>query len=218
MRRASIPCCLLLSLGVVLAASPAAAWYVIAGAGESDVGLDGTGTGYNLGFGGSWPIAEGPFDVSAELAYVQRAGSQPMYFTSTESGLFLDDAKVRLHMIRPAFFGGVNLLQGTVVPRAYAGFSAGVKVSESWDKPEGETNQVYGYEDIDAEFHAGLSVGVGRFLLDFRYNHGLLEQLVVRDADNAGPWEKADDDLDGVETPEDGATVTSWQLGLAVGF
>lgn len=218
MRRASITCCLLLSLTVALLASPAAAWYVTAGAGESDVGLDGTGTGYNLGAGGSWLIGEGPFDVSAELAYVQRAGSQPMYFTSIESGLFLDDAEVRLHVVRPALFGGVNLVRRTVVLRAYAGFSAGVKVSESWDKPEGETNQVYGYEDIDAGVHGGMSVGVGRFRVDFRYNHGLLEQLVVRDADNTGGWDKASDDLEGVETPQDGAKVTSWQLGLAVDF
>lgn len=206
------------ALALVLAASPAAAWYVTAGAGESDVGLNDNGTGYTLGVGGSWPAQRGPWDVSAEVAYEQRAGSQPLYFSDPDRGVFLDEAAVTLHMLRPAFFGGVRLLQGPVVPRLYAGFSVLVKLGESWDKPAGETNRVYGYEDIDAELNLGLAVGVGRFFLDFRYNQGLLDQLVDLDADNAGPWEKAEDDLEGVEVPEDGAKVTSWQLGLGLEF
>jgi len=212
MIRAFFASCLLL----ILAATPAAAWYVTAGAGESDVGLHEKGTGYMVGLGETWPAASGPFDVSAELAYVQRAGSQPMYFTDQITTL--GDAKVQLHMVRPALFGGLRLMDGSVVPRVYVGLSAAVKMGESWDKPDGETNRVYGYEDVDVELHAGVSVGVGRFFVDFRYNHGLLEQLVDRDADNADPWVKAEGDLEGIEAPVDGDKVTSWQVGLGVGF
>ncbi|MCP4571625.1 MAG: PorT family protein [bacterium] len=218
MPRSSISGCLLLSFVMALAASPAGAWYVVAGAGESDVGLHENGTSYTIGGGESWPVGPGPFDISAELSYLQRAGSQPLIFTNGVLPYFVDEASVTVHMVRPAIFGGVRLLEGRVVPRLYAGFSASVKVAESWEKPVGETNRVYGYEDLDAELHAGLSVGVGRFAVDFRYNHGLRDQLVDRDADNAGSWDKAQDDLEGIATPEGGARATSWQVGLSVGF
>lgn len=211
--RALILCCLLVS-----AAPPAAAWYVTAGMGESDVGLDANGSTFDLGLGETWPVGTGPFEVTAELAYAQRAGSQPMWFTSTSSGLFAGEAEVTLHMVRPSVFGVLRLLEGRTVPRLYAGLSTPIKVSESWDKPDGETNVVYGYEDLDVEVHLGASVAVGRFGVDFRWNVGLLEQLVVRDADNTGGWTKAQVDPDAAATPENGATVSSWQLGLTVGF
>jgi hypothetical protein len=172
----------------------------------------------DLGLGETWTVGGGPFDVAAELAYAQRAGSQPMYFTSTSAGLFADEAAVTLHMLRPSFFCGLRVLEGKVVPRLYAGLSTPIKVSESWDKPAGETAVVYGYEDLDVEAHLGASLAVGRLGVDFRWNAGLLEQLVVRDADNAGGWTKTEVDPDAAKVPEDGAKVTSWQLGLTVAF
>lgn len=208
----------LISCLLLLLASPAAAWYVSAGGSESDVGLDEKRSGFFVGVGERWPRPDSHFDVAAELAYVQRAGSQPLIFTDGVLPAFRDDAEVRLHMLRPALFGGVTIPAGRVEPRLYTGFSVAVKLAESWTKPEGETNRVYGYEDIDAEMHLGVSVGVGRLFLDFRYNHGLLDQLVDRDFDNAGSWTKAGDDLAGVKTPEGGDNVSSWQVGAGFGF
>ena len=204
---------------LALAVLPAAAGAVEIHAGwvRADLGLDAQGDGFTAGVGGTWPLGTGSFDVTASGEYVVKRGSQPLMVGNPDLGLVRSDAEVTLRCLQPAAFVGFNVPLGAVRPRLYAGASISIKLDESWQRTPGATNRDYGYEDVDAAVHLGVQLRTGgRFFLDARYNHGLLEQVVDRDGDAAAT--KEFDPLTGAQVPEDGDTVSSYQLGVGVVF
>ncbi len=191
----------------------ARALQVTAGYTRSDVGLHEDGDGFTLAVGGNVLRRTGPVDLTVAVEYVQRAGTQPRYFSHPVEGLVLGDAEVKLHYLQPAVFAGVTMPLGGLAPRFYGGFSLALKVGEDWTQPAGETNGDLGYEDTDFLGHVGLSLGVNRFCLDFRYSFGFNSQLI----DGTHPVAKAAGD-DGVDDVEDGAKISGFQVGLGMGF
>ena len=208
---------------VLLAVSGAATgasaqWFVSGGMNRSDLGLNDTGDGFYVG-GGEIRLLPGEiFDVAWSLEYVQRRSSQPMIFDDPNRGPVFGEAETTLGYVQPAAMLGWRLGVGGFLLRPYAGASIAVKISEKWDKPDGSTNRVYSYEDIDVMVHGGVTLGWGRVMVDLRGSWGLLEQVIDRDYDNAGGWEKADDALAGVEVPQAGDKTSAVQVGLGLTF
>ena len=204
-------------LAAAVLPAAAAAVEIHAGWVHADLGLDGQGDGFTAGVGGTWPVGAGPFDVTATGEYVVKRGSQPLLVGNPDLGLVRSDAEVTLRCLQPAAFVGFNVPLGAVRPRLYAGASISIKLDETWDRTPGLTNRDYGYEDVDAAVHLGAQLRFrGRVFLDARYSHGLLEQVVDRDGDAAAA--KESDPLTGAQLPEDGDTVSSYQLGVGVVF
>jgi hypothetical protein len=204
---------------VLLLAVPASAqWFVSAGMNRSDLGLNDPGNGFQVGGGEMRSLPDDRFDASWSLEYVQRRGSQPMFFDDPSRGPVFGEAAVTLAYVQPAATLGWRVPVGGLLLRPYVGASIAVKIGESWDKPVGSTNRVYSYEDIDFMGHAGLTVGLGRLLVDLRGSWGFLEQVIDRDYDNAGGWEKADDPLAGVTVPQAGDRSSALQVGLGLTF
>ena len=107
---------------------------------------------------------------------------------------------------------------GPLLLRPYGGASIAIKISESWEKPPGGTNRVYSYEDIDFVLSAGATLGWSRVFVDVRWSWGMLGQVIDRDHDNAGGWNKADGELAGVEVPAEGDRTSAVQAGLGISF
>lgn len=210
--------CVYVLLILVLAAPVSAQWFVSAGMNRSDLGLNDEGNGFTLGGGEIRPLPGGSFDVAWSLEYVQRRSSQPMMFFDPDRGPVFGDAEATLGYLQPAAMLGWRLPVAGLLLRPYAGASVAIKISESWDKPDGGTNRVYGYEDLDVMAHLGLTVGLGRLLVELRGSWGFMEQVIDRDYDNAGGWEKADDPLAGIEVPQAGDKSSAVQIGLGLTF
>lgn len=214
----------LIALSVVLfivpgAATPASAqWFVSGGMNRSDLGLNDPGDGFYVGGGEIRPLSGDHFDVAWSVEYLQRRSSQPMIFDDPNQGPVFGEAEATLGYVQPAAMLGWRLEVVGLLLRPYAGASIAVKISETWDKPEGSTNRVYSYEDIDVMVHGGATLGWGRLLVDLRGSWGLMEQVIDRDYDNAGGWEKADDLLAGVEVPQAGDKTSAVQVGLGLTF
>jgi hypothetical protein len=104
--------------------------------------------------------------------------------------------------------------------RLYAGGALGLKVSESWTLPEGDwvDPDPYGYEDIDYLALVGLGVKMGRWVLDARYCAGLTEQLILRNELDNQDTKAYEELLPGVADPENGASLSNFQLSVGIGF
>ncbi len=186
---------------------------------RSDVGLDGQGEGISLSAAHYMPMGtDGSFDLGLELAYVQRAGSQPGYFSSETLGFYLDEGKVRLHVLQPGLNLGYSKTLGSWIWRIYAGGAVGLKLDESWELPEGDWQDPYGYDDLDFLGIVGLTVIVGPMLLDLRYCAGLTEQLILRNELDTFTAKADVDPLPGVMDPEDGSKLSNFQLGVGFRF
>lgn len=206
---------LLVCAAAAVAALPAAALDLSAGYTRSDVGLHQNGDGLYLGVSRDILPGPGPVDLTVGVEYVLRAGSQPRYFSDPEDGLVLGDAEVKLHYLQPAAFVGVTLPVGGFSPRLYTGLSAAMKLSENWTQPTGATDGGYSYEDTDILGHLGVSVRLTRVFLDARYSFGLNDQLI----DGTSPEVKAaPSGEEAVDSAEDGAKISGFQVGLGVGF
>lgn len=206
---------LTLFLAATLAALPAAALDLSAGYTRSDVGLHEDGDGLYLGVGRDLLPGPGPVDLTVGVEYVLRAGSQPRYFSDPEGGLVLGEAEVKLHYLQPTACVGLTLPVGGFSPRLYTGLSAAMKLSENWTQPAGATDGGYSYEDTDFVAHLGVTVRLTRFFLDARYSFGLSDQLI----DGTSPQVKAAPvGEEAVDSAEDGARISAFQVGLGVGF
>ncbi len=201
-----------------LTAPAGAEWIVIGGVNTSDLALNDPGDGFYVG-GGEIRILPGErFDVAWTLEFVRRTASQPMFFDDPNAGPVFGAAEVTPDYVQPAVMLGWRLPLGPLLLRPYGGASIAVKISENWDKPDGSTNRVYSYEDIDVVVSAGATLGWGPVFADVRWSWGLLDQVVSRDYDNTTGWSKADDALAGIEFPSDGDKTSAVQAGLGISF
>lgn len=200
-------------------ATPAAAeWIVFGGANTSDLALNDPGNGFYLGGGEIRTLPGEVFDVAWTLEYERRTSSQPMFFDDVDTGETLGEAAVTLGYIQPSAMLGWRLPVGPLLLRPYGGASIAIKISESWETPPGGSSRVYSYEDIDFVLSAGATLGWNHVFVDVRWSWGMLGQVIDRDHDNAGGWNKADDALAGVEVPVEGDTTSAVQAGLGISF
>lgn len=114
------------------AAGSAGTAQVAAGWTHSYVGLENEGDGIYLGFSNAIRWDNDIFDASYEFAYVQKAGSQPTFFSDPVDGFTTEDAEVDLHYLQPGLILGARVPGLGYVPRVYTGFSIALKVSEDW--------------------------------------------------------------------------------------
>lgn len=214
--RAVLP---LLSLSILLLwPGAAAAWLVEAGWSHADVGLDAAGDGLCLGAGQRLPLGEGPWSLDLLAEYVQKAGSQPRLFVDPLTDASLGDEEIRLHYLQPTVLIGRDLLRRPGGPRPYAGASLALKMGETWTRPVEDGQDPYAYEDIDVVAHLGVSAGVARAVLDFRYSWGLAGQLIVQPTTGDTAAKAADYLPAGTLEPEDGARLSHFQLTATVAF
>ncbi len=199
--------CLILSTSTVQAVHVTAGWT------DTDVGLQERGNGFYAGIQDSWSLGSGLFDILVAGEYVQKAGSQMRFYSDSHSGLIEGEAKVRLHCFQPAAFLGLCLPVTSLRPRFYTGVSVVLKLDETWDEPEGETDGDFNYENMDFQLHLGFSLEISRFLVDMRYSSGLLEQLIDRTSNAVLPNKAEEPDL-----PEDGVKISSFQVGMGYAF
>lgn len=189
----------------------AAAWVT-----HSDVGLYDSRGGGGLGVSGNVLSDSGSVDLTFGFEYIQRRGAQPRYFAHPTDGLILDNAEVVLHYLQPVALVGVSFPVGKWVPRVYGGLSFALKVGETWNQPEGETNGEIGYEDTDVLVHLGTTIQEGRYFIDFRYSWGLTRQVVDNTTFRV---EKLAEDVEaGLDAFEDGNKVHGFQAGLGYRF
>ncbi len=201
---------------LLLPAACGAATDVLVGWVHSDLGLDQEGDGFTLGVAGTWPLGDGPFDIGASGEYLRKRGVQPMLVASPEQGLVRSDAEVTLSCLQSTLTAGWNLPLGALRLRPYAGGAVSIKLDESWDRVAGPTGRDYGYEDVDLIVELGLQLHYReKVFLDARLSQGLLSQVVERDGDG---FTKELDPLTGATLPEDGDTVSWYQVGVGVSF
>ena len=207
----------LFSLIISLGAAPAWAVQVSAGWTHADVGLQNEGDGFFAGVSNDIPWASGVFDAAYALEYVQKAGSQPTFFSDPVSGFTVTDAEVTLHCIQPSILLGARIPDLGFVPRIYAGMSIVLKVAESWSDFPGQANLEWGYKNSDIVGHLGASLGVGPVTVDFRFTQGFTGQLLY---DNTPQplAAKAEDPPEGTFIPEIGAKISLYTLGAGFTF
>ncbi len=198
---------------LMVVASSAQALYVTAGWTESDIGLEEKGNGFYAGIQDSWPMGGDMFDITLAGEYLQKVGSMHRYYSDPYSGLTYGEAKVTLHCLQPAAFVGLSVPVSGLKPRLYTGTSVVLKLSDSWDEPEGSTDGDYSYENLDFQVHVGFSLEISRFMLDARYSLGLMDQLIDRTSEIAGAAKAEVEDL-----PEDGSKIDSLQIGVGFSF
>ncbi len=163
-----------------MAPSSATAIDLMVGLTNSDVGLNEQDNGLAVSAVHYLPMGSSDsFEVGLELVYLQRAGSQPGFFSHEILGVYRDEGKVRLHVLQPGITLGYSLHSGQWGMRLYAGGALGLKVSEAWDLPEGDWGDPYTYENMDYVGIVGLSTSFGQIVLDVRYCAGLTEQLIL---------------------------------------
>ena len=207
----------MLAVVVLMGASTAPAVQIYGGWTRSDVGLQDKGDGFFVGVGNEIPLASRVFDASYALEYVQKVGSQPTFFSDPVDGIFpITDAKVTLHCVQPSLFLGARVPDLGFVPRIYVGTSIVLKVSEEWSDFPGQANIEWGYKNTDIVGHVGVSLGVGPVTVDFRYTQGFIGQLVLDNTQTLAT--KAETPPEGVHVPEEGAKLTTIQLGAGFTF
>jgi hypothetical protein len=215
--RSFVLCLVLISL----VPASASAVDLMVGWTRSDIGLDGNDEGISAVVSHYLPMGDsGSFTMGLEVAYVQRAGSQPELFTSNIAPMTSGERQVTLHILQPGVTLGYTLATGSWDWRVYAGAALGLKLDETQELPEGDWIDLepYGYEDIDYLAMVGLTARMGRLVLDFRYNAGLTDQLILRNELNY-PLDKAgEDNFPGVDDPVTGAKLSNIQLGVGFGF
>jgi hypothetical protein len=192
-------------------------WQVSAGWTHADVGLQNEGDGLFVGVGNAIPMESRVFDASYTLEYVQKAGSQPTFFSDPETGFTVADAAVTLHYLQPAVFMGARIPDLSFVPRLYAGLSISLKVSEDWSEFPGQPDLEWGYKNTDISGHLGASLGVGPVALDFRFTFGFTGQLLLDNTEQPLAA-KAEEPPEGTYQPEIGAHINHYQLGVSFTF
>lgn len=197
----------------LLVSSPALAWDMTVGWLQADLALQDKDPGLYVGVQEAWSVGDGPFVFVGAAEYQLRKGTQAFYYTSQSQGLFEDEGTVSLHCLQPTGFLGLDLPVGEMKVRFYTGASLYLKMSESWDEPDGGKGMDLGYEDIDVQGHLGVSLHLDRFLVDGRYSAGLMDQLVYRD-DDVLPGNKAGAD----DLPGDGGKISVIQIGGGFSF
>ncbi len=198
---------------LILVSTGAHALHITAGWTNSDVGLQTKGDGFYAGLQDVWPLGDSLFDFTASAEYVQKVGSEMRFYSDEQSGLNEGEATVRLHCVQSTAFMGFRLPVTSLKPRLYTGASVVLKLDESWDEPQGETDGEYNYENMDFQIHLGISLEYSRFLLDARYSTGLMDQLIDRTSNIASGNKAAEPDL-----PENGAKISSFQVGVGYSF
>jgi len=204
--------CFLLMV-LILLAPAAQALTVTAGWVHADIGLEEDGDGFFTEIQETWPLGSSGFDVTVAGEYLQRAGTMHRYYSDPHTGQIHGEANVTLHGLQPAVFLGWRLPVSSFTSRIYTGTSVILSVSESWDEPEGETNGDYGYENLDFQIHAGFLNEISSFVLDVRFSYGLIDQLVDRTEELLYP-----NKAEVIDYPEDGAKITSVQIGVGYSF
>jgi hypothetical protein len=207
----------ILTVAVLMGASTVPAVQIYGGWTRSDVGLQNEGDGFFVGVGNEIPMDSRVFDVAYALEYVQKVGSQPTFFSDPVDGIFpITDAEVTLHCVQPSLFLGARVPDLGIVPRIYVGTSLVLKVSEEWSDFPGQAHIEWGYKNTDIVGHVGVSLGVGPVTVDFRYTQGFIGQLLH---DNTQPLDaKAETPPEGTHVPEEGAKLTTIQLGAGFTF
>ncbi len=66
---------------------------------------------------------------------------------------------------------------------------------------------------MDFQVHVGFANEISNFLVDIRYSYGLMDQLIDQTAQNLYPSK-----ADVVDTPDDGAKISSLQIGVGYKF
>lgn len=197
--------------------APAAeGWYAAAGVAGADLGLDQSRQGLALEVGRILPLPGSRFDFAFRGEYLQKVGNQPRVFVTEENPGFVGDEELVLHYLQPAVSLGYSWPMPSVAPRIYAGASMGLKLGETWNHPADDGLEIFGFEDTDFALHAGASLTWRRWLLDARWEQGLVSQLLVDEG--AALTQKAEDPLAGVDDPEDGAKITTWRVLLGFSF
>ena len=207
----------LLSVIIVLGATPGLAVQVTAGWTHADVGLQNEGDGFFVGVGNDIPWSSNVFDAAYALEYVQKAGSQPTFFSDPVTFSSVTDAEVTLHCVQPTILLGAHIPDLGFVPRIYTGMSFVLKVKESWSDFPGQANREWGYKNSDIVGHLGATLGVGPVTVDFRFTQGFTGQL-LRDNTPQPLGAKAEDPPEGNFVPESGAKLTHYQLGAGFTF
>jgi len=212
MKNRTLYLCFLLTV-LAFSATSAEAMIVTAGWIRSDIGLEEDGDGFYTGVQETWEMGNGRFDFTVAGEYLQKSGSMHRFYSDPHTGETFAKADVLLHCVQPAAFLGLRLPVKSFTSRLYAGASVVLKLSESWDEPEGSTAGDYGYENMDFQVHLGFANEISRFLVDIRFSYGLMDQLINQTSQNLYPG-KADVD----ETLEDGAKISSLQIGVGYKF
>jgi hypothetical protein len=207
----------LLIVILALGASASPAVQISAGWTHADVGLQYEGDGLFVGVANDIPWASRVFDASYALEYVQKAGSQPTFFSDPETGFTVTDAEVTLHCLQPAVFLGARIPDLFFVPRIYTGLSIVLKVDEEWSDFPGQASLEWGYKNSDISGHLGVSLGVGPVAVDFRFTFGFTGQL-LKDNTPEPVAAKAEEPPEGTYVPETGAKINHYQLGAGFTF
>lgn len=209
----------ILALGLAGCAAPVLAgegWYVGAGVAGADVGLDESRLGWTVEVGRTLPLPGTDLDFSFRGEYVQKAGNQPRLFVPEDEVGAIGDEELVLHYLQPSVSLGRTWPLLPVAPRLYLGAAMGLKLSESWTRPVEDGLDIIGYEETDFLLHAGASLAWRRWLLDLRWEQGLVSQLLIDEG--VDPLEKAEDPLADVDDPEEGKKITCWRVGLGWSF
>jgi hypothetical protein len=206
-----IVCCLL----ITLVPAAASAWWVSAGWVRADVGLHEDGDGLSLGFGNRTQLT-GWLDLSWSVDYVQKKGAQPSVFTNETEGIIGDDAEVTLHYIQPTAYLGAGMADWPLRPRLFLGGAAGLKWKEKWNDFPGDPAVELAYKDSDFVGIVGATLGMGPIDLDIRYTKGFGSSLIYDTTDRGQT--KAEDDLPGVDVPEIGKKIETFQVGVIYSF
>lgn len=207
----------ILTVSLIVGASTAGAVQISAGWTHADVGLQNEGDGLFVGIANDIPWTSRFFDASYALEYVQKAGSQPTFFTDPVTGFTVTDAEVTLHCLQPAVFLGARFPDLSFVPRIYTGLSIVLKVDEQWSDFPGQASLEWGYKNSDISGHLGASLGVGPVAVDFRFTFGFTGQL-LRDNTPEPVAAKAEEPPEGTFVPEEGAKINHYQLGAGFTF
>jgi len=191
------------------------AWTATVGWTRADVGLHKDGDGLWLGMGNRTNLTP-ILDLSWSVDYVQKKGAQPTVFSDPVDGFTTDDASVTTHWLQPTVYLGAGLRDVVLRPRIYLGAAFGLKMKESWSDFPGIPATELAYEDSDFVGSLGITVGIGPVDLDARYTKGFASML-IEDVSARGAL-KAEGDLPGVDAPEIGAKMETFQLGAVFTF
>lgn len=211
-----------LAAAALLAGSPTAAraeaWWAQVGWIHSDTGLVREGDGFWAAVEGRRPLGIGSLDLGYSLGYAQKVGSVYMVFSDPYAGFLIGPAVVTLHTLEAALKAGLATDVGPLRARLYGGPAIALKLAEAWDTPIGSADRDYSYEDVDLTLLVGGNLEYGAWMLDFRFDSGLTDQLLVQGVVDGGSAAKADAP-EGIDPlPAAGNRVESWRLGLGYRF
>lgn len=200
---------------IFLVPGVASAWFASAGWVRADVGLHEDGDGLQLGFGNRTQLKSW-LDLSWSVDYVQKKGAQPMVFLSETDGIITDESAVTLHYIQPTVYLGAGMAEWPLRPRLFLGGAAGLKWKEKWNDFPGDPAVELAYKDSDFVGIFGATLGMGPIDLDVRYTKGFGSSLIYDTTDRGTA--KAEDDLPGVDAPEIGKKIETFQVGVIYSF